>query len=184
MKTLEKHNRHAAWLLIRSILQIQMVDNWILSVYPRIRYELSPPCSLKPIYQSEPLVLLARLDALFPKVELTDLPEQLLDYPNELHAIVSILKPIQITQPRPTLVRGLSNEDLQDFINNDQKQTVLLKDGIALKAWADGSLGTDVDDVFFAVMPDIRFNPEATIAYRILNGIVPFPVFGLMAMYV
>lgn len=187
LKTVEKHNRHAAWLLLRSIFQAQIVYNWILLIRPRIRYELSSPNYLKAIYRSEPLIVTAHLDALFPLVNPRELPEQLIDYGNELHAIVTITKPvngIQITQPMPPLLRGLSDEELKQFIDREQKQTILCKDGIGLKLWAEGTLRSDNDDVMFAWGPDILFQPESTIAYPFLEPIFPWPVFGLVAMYV
>lgn len=184
LKALEKQNRHSAWLLVRSILQTHVHENWILLIRPRIRYELSSPNYLKAIYRDEPIVVTADLNALFPLVNPVELPEQLIDYGNELHAIVSINKPIQIMQPRPPMMRGLSDEELQQFIANEQQQTMLLKDGMGLKLWADGTLRSDTDDVMYACGPDILFQPESTIAYPFLEPIFPWPVFGLVAVYV
>lgn len=184
IKALEKQTRHAAWLFIRSLLQARIADNWVLLIRPRIRFELASPHYLRAIYRDEPIVVTADLDGLFPPLNVNDLPEQLIDFPNELHAIVSIHKPLQITQPRPCMMRGLSDEELKQFIKSEQKQTSLCRDGIALKLWSDGLLRTDTDDVMFATIPDIQLQPESTIAYHVLVSIFPFTVFGLIAIYV
>lgn len=138
-------------------------------------------------YRSQPIIVLAHLDALFPLVHAHELPLQLADFPNDLHAIVSIRKPskgLTLQQPRPCMMRGLSDDELRQCINEPIVHTTLWKDGIGLKLWADGTLRTDNDDVLFAIHPDMVLQPESTVAFPFLEPILPWTLFCLVVEYV
>jgi hypothetical protein len=82
------------------------------------------------------------------------------------------------------MIRGLSDEELQQFTVERHMQTTLWKDGISLKLWADGTMRTDNDDVMFSNQPDILLQPESTIAFHfVLDRIFPWPVFCLVVEY-